>query len=68
MTRLVTNSIPNDLAHGASGAVCSSAAVGDFSKGAFGVRTAGMLEVTRVGGDGTFAQLQILVRLYLRAD
>jgi HK97 family phage major capsid protein len=68
LTRLVTNSIPNNQAHGASGGVCSSAVVGDFSKGAFGMRTEGMLEVTRVGGDGTFAQLQILIRLYLRAD
>ena len=41
--------------------------VADFSKGAFGIRNSGMLEVTREA-NSAFQNLQILIRLYLRAD
>ena len=35
---------------------------------AWGLRTGMTLEVTRVGGDGTFSKAQVLIRLYFRGD
>lgn len=46
----------------------TSAAVGDFSMLAWGLRTGVTIEATRVGGDNTFKQAQVLIRLYFRGD
>jgi HK97 family phage major capsid protein len=46
----------------------ANAVVGDFSMLAWGLRTGATLEVTRVGGEGTFSQAQVLIRLYFRGD
>ena len=46
----------------------ANAVVGDFLMLAWGLRTGATLEVTRVGGDGTFSQAQVLIRLYFRGD
>lgn len=46
----------------------NTAVVGDFEWLTWALRTGMTLEVTRVGGEGTFAQTQILVRLYFRGD
>jgi hypothetical protein len=42
--------------------------VGDFSMLAWGLRAGATLEVTRTAGDGTFKQVQTLIRLYFRGD
>ena len=46
----------------------ANAVVGDFSMLAWGLRTGATLEVTRTGGNNTFSQAQILIRLFFRGD
>jgi hypothetical protein len=46
----------------------TNAVVGDFSMLAWGLRTGTTLEVTRVGGDGTFSKAKVLIRSYCRGD
>jgi hypothetical protein len=68
LKRFVTNSIPDDQAIGTSGNVCSSTLIGNFAQCAFGIRQTALMEVTNTGGDGTFEQVQTLIRMTLRAD
>lgn len=67
LKRLVSNQIPNNLTQGSS-AVTSTAFVGDFSQMGIAIRTGLTLEATRTGGTGTFAQMEALIRAYIRAD
>jgi HK97 family phage major capsid protein len=46
----------------------NTSVVGNFQWLAWGLRTGLTLEATRVGGDGTFAKVQYLIRLYWRGD
>jgi HK97 family phage major capsid protein len=46
----------------------NTSVVGDFSMLAWGLRTGMTLEVTRVGGNDTFKNAQVLIRLYFRGD
>jgi hypothetical protein len=46
----------------------NTSVVGDYTMLAWGARTTATLEVTRVGGQTTFTNAQILVRLYFRGD
>lgn len=67
LKRLVSAQIPVTLTHG-SASTCSTAFVGDFAALAFGVRTALVIEASRVGDSTAFKNLQIAIRAYLRAD
>lgn len=67
LKRLVSNQIPNNLTQGSS-SVCSTAFVGDFSQMGIAIRTGLTLEATRTGGTGTFANMEALIRAYIRAD
>jgi HK97 family phage major capsid protein len=68
LNRLITNSIPDNQSVGTSGAVCSSVIVGDFSQCAFGIRESATMEITNTGGNGTFAQVETLIRVVARMD
>lgn len=68
LSMLATNQVPTNLGAGVNE---SEAFVGDWSQLLYGIRTQLMLEVTRVGADGTngaFSHGQIWVRAYLRGD
>lgn len=67
LKRLVSNQIPNNLTQG-SATTTSAAIVGDFSQMAIAMRTGLTIEATRVGGTGTFSQMEALIRGYIRAD
>lgn len=67
LKRLVSNQIPTNLTQGSSG-VTSVSIVGDFSQMALAMRTNLVMEATRVGGTGTFAQMEVLIRCYARMD
>ena len=56
LEQFMTNSTP-----------AGNAIVADFSKGAFGIRTQATLEISREAMS-TFQNLQLAIRLYLRAD
>jgi HK97 family phage major capsid protein len=57
LQRLVTTSMPD-----------TSAIVGDFSQGVFGMREGLTIEATRYGGTDTFKNVQIAIRGYMRLD
>jgi HK97 family phage major capsid protein len=68
--KLVTNQIPNNQTHG-SASTASDAFVGQFDQCMIGLRTNLVMEVSRVAADGTdsaFANGQVWIRAYLRAD
>ena len=67
---MVTNQIPNNLTHGSAN-TASDAFVGQFDQCMIGMRTGLVMEVSRVAADSTgsaFANTQLWVRAYLRAD
>ena len=68
--KFVTNQIPSNLTVG-SASTTSDAFIGEWSKCMFGIRTAMVMEVSRVAGDASgsaFSNAQVWVRAYLRAD
>ncbi len=68
--KFVTNQIPNNLTVG-NASTTSDAFIGEFGHCMFGVRTAMMMEISRVAADATssaFSNAQVWIRAYLRAD
>lgn len=57
LQRLVTTSMPD-----------TSAIVGDFTQGVFGMREGLTIEATRYGGTGTFQNVQVAIRGFMRLD
>lgn len=67
MNKFTTNQVPIDLAHGTADNT-SIAFIGDFSQLIFGIRTNQLsLQFSEQAGEA-FERLQVLVRVYLRAD
>lgn len=67
MDKFTTNQVPIDLAHGTANNT-STAFIGDFSQLIFGIRTNQLsLQFSEQAGEA-FERLQVLVRVYLRAD
>src|SRR5262249_55392346 len=64
LNRFFTNAIANN---GGTGTNESTGIVANFGQGAFGIRNEGMMEITRVANDA-FKNLQVMIRLYMRAD
>jgi HK97 family phage major capsid protein len=68
--KFVTNQIPNNLTVGSANTT-SDAFIGQWDQCMFGVRSGMVMEISRVAADATgsaFANTQIWIRAYLRAD
>lgn len=66
LSKYATNQVPNDLTVGTA-TNASAAFVGDWTKVIYGMRTAPMLEISRVSGD-LFRNMQVAIRIYWRGD
>ena len=67
LKKLVSNQIGVDQTQGTL-TTSSCSFVGDFKNMVFGVRKNVTIEATRTGGTSTFANVQALIRAYMRVD
>jgi HK97 family phage major capsid protein len=68
--KYITNQIPNNLTVGSAN-TCSDAFIGQWDQCMIGMRTAMVMEISRVAADSSssaFTNGQVWIRAYLRAD